>query len=298
VECAGKDSTELLNTNSIQSSSTLNSDFNSAMTENDNLIRKEVLNKLPTEVNITVESDSLTSLNTGLSIVGKALESYQPTLGKAAIITAFSVGGAKILKTLPASQRFVGMVALGGFTLASSLFNESVDPKQKTDEQRVNKKTVSSSSVLNTSNTDSVYPNDFHIDSPLENTNKYHIYLGFEYTYPEELLIVSILIITVVIFYMMLSIIMSYSIKLFQVESKEFVTKRPRLYKWVLFFNKGRDWNNFFLLNLVVIGFYQILYELIVLFTNNRFVLKSQALSKEKMEIGLSFDNTTFEVLK
>ena len=163
--------------------------------------------------------------------MAKALESYQPTLGKAAVITALSTGGAKILKTLPASQRLVGIVALSGFTLANSLFNESVDLKQEKNELLMNPKTVSSSSTLDYSSMKYVYPNDFDINSPLDNSERMNTYLGFEYTYPEELLIISIMIITVFIFYMMLSLLMSYSIKLFQVESKKFVTNRPNLHK-------------------------------------------------------------------
>ena len=54
-------------------------------------------------------------------------------------------------------------------------------------------------------------------------------------------------------FYMVLTILLSFSVRLFNLESREFVTKRPKLQKWLSLVAKGRDSTTLILMILILI---------------------------------------------
>jgi hypothetical protein len=160
-----------------------------------------------TNLNVNVTSDTVTLLNATMEIAGKIVTSpvakgVVTSLGTAAILKNLS----PVLKTLPPNQITgvalgIGLASMAGNIIShinGSLITESMELKR-------------------TESTDST-KNDF-INSPLEN-DFYSIPSILEFNSNEEALAIVMLMSSAGTFYMVLTMFLSFSIRLFNLESR------------------------------------------------------------------------------
>lgn len=208
--------------------------------------------------NFNINSDALTVIGEAAKATGKALESYTPVVTG----TAVSLGTAANLKTLPPKERAGALISagmmIGGTALMSQWLKTTVsnnDNKSEADSiiseiDKLDSK-PNLNEDLNRSLTKSpdMDPNSF-INSPLE-----------EFT-DLDMIVISIIIVNLGALLMMCLIIINFAIKLFKFESREFVTSRPRLHRFVTLSLKSRDYYTFFILLMVLFGLCSIFYGL------------------------------------
>jgi hypothetical protein len=112
---------------------------------------------------------------------------------------------------------------------------------------------------------------NYFIDSSLEDN---FIPSIFEFNSNLEALATGMLIGSAGLFYMVITLFLSFSIRLFKLESLEFVTKRPKLQKWLSLVAKGRDSTTLILIILILIILGEMTYGSYLLL----YIIKSRSL--------------------
>lgn len=165
-------------------------------------------------------NDSSAVISEGLKTVGNSISKLAPALTGVGAAT----GAAKILKTLPPAQRAGSIVAAGAFTGGITLVSQVIAkfPNAKTPSNTLNSKTTQ----------DTVSSPDFNVNSPFE----------LEIGSLEEGLTLAIIIFTIGALYAVFTVLFNLWARSFNLESRPFVTSRPKLAKWVSYAQIGHSW--------------------------------------------------------
>jgi hypothetical protein len=192
--------------------------------------------------NMNVNTDAMTTLGEGLKIIGKALESYTPVITETGITT----GTAIIFKTLPKKERATAMITAGlisgGIVVLSQMINK-INTKEK-------KSIVNEIQNLENKPDWNSTPNRSMTSSPDFSSNTYNSPL--EELTNIDMLVISIMVIDLGVLLGIILIFINFLIKLFDLESKQFIINRPKLHKLVSFSLKMRDYTSYFLLFFVL----------------------------------------------
>jgi len=210
-------------------------------------INNIVKNHPTASFDLNVKSDSLTTIGEGLKIFSKVIDNYTPIISGVTV----AVGMAKILNTLPPSQRLGGMITAGTLVSMTTLTSQAMYIANK---NKKNNEINYSQVNLEEFNRSRSLDFDFNsfINSPLENPNSnFFINTVLENNDPEVLYTISIIIGSFGALYGFTTVLISFLIKFFKLENKEFVKSKPKLYKIVSLLAKGRDWTSFMVLCLV-----------------------------------------------
>jgi hypothetical protein len=265
VECSGMDPNNTVsNINTVSpldENSTKDDIFNSSSLKNStdsidsmgDLKSKRISSdSSSSSINVNFISDIPMIINTTVETVGKIVTSPAvvgavASLGTAAILKQLP----PVLKTLPPNQRAGVALGFGVATAVGQIFNNATKMfNQESNELASVAETPILEPKGRTGSPDSM-KNDF-INSPLEN-DFYSIPSILEFTSSEEALATGMLIGSAGTFYMVLTMLLSFSVRLFNLESREFVTKRPKLQKWLSLVAKGRDSTTLILMILILI---------------------------------------------
>ena len=260
VECSGMDPNNTVsNINTVSpldENSTKDDIFNSSSLKNstdsidsmDDLKSKRISSdSSSSSIDVNFTSDIPMIVNTTVETVGKIVTSpavvgASVSLGTAAVLKQLP----PVLKTLPPNQRAGVALGVGLVTMAGNIISN------------INESLIQESTELKRTESPDSTKNDF-INSPLEN-NFYSIPSILEFNSHEEALATVMLIGSAGTFYMVLTMFLSFSIRLFNLESREFVTKRPKLHKWLSLVAKGRDSTTLVLMILILIILGQMVY--------------------------------------
>ena len=195
-------------------------------------------------LNTHLESNNLTLAREALNTIKKVLESYVPIV----TVIIVAAGTAIILKTLPPKYRTKAMIKAGlltgGVTVILQIINTTTKEEINLNSSSNLDKSLNKSPELNT--------NTF-INSPSE---------GLEGLTNLDMLVVGIIIVDLGVLLGIFLILINFTIKLFKLESREFVTSRPKLHKFVILSLKSRDYTTFFIIIMVLFGACSIFYGL------------------------------------
>lgn len=154
--------------------------------------------------------ESSTIISEGLKTIGNSIFKLAPALAG----IGAGAGAAKILKTLPPAQRAGSIVAAGAFTGGVTLVSQviakfpNVEASSNTLNSETKQENVSS-------------PPDFNVNSPFE----------LEIGSLEEGLTLAIIIFTIGALYAVFTVLFNLWARSFNLESRPFVTNRPKLAK-------------------------------------------------------------------
>ena len=181
--------------------------------------------------------DSSTVISEGFKTVGNSLSKLAPALAGIGAGT----GAAKILKTLPPAQRAGSIVAAGAFTGGVTLASQVIAKFPNVETLSPGKFDTPGSEApaapSNTLNSETKQENvssapDFNVDSPFE----------LEIGSLEEGLTLVIIIFTIGALYAVFTVLFNLWARSFNLESRPFVTSRPKLAKWVSYALIGHNW--------------------------------------------------------
>ena len=177
------------------------------------------IDKLPNAIKEINDSSSV--ITEGLKAVGDGISKLTPALAGAGAAT----GAAKILKTLPPAQRAGSIMAAGAFTGGVTLVSQVIAkfPNTKTPSNTLNSKTTEDTVSS---------PPDFNVNSPFE----------LEIGSLEEGLTLAIIVFTIGALYAVFTVLFNLWARSFNLESRPFVTSRPKLAKWVSYALVGHSW--------------------------------------------------------
>jgi hypothetical protein len=232
VECSGMDPNNTVsNINTVSpldENSTKDDIFNSSSLKNstdsinsmDDLKSKRISSdSSSSSINVNFTSDIPMIINTTVETVGKIVTSpavvgAAASLGTAAILKQLP----PVLKTLPPNQRAEVALGFGVATAVGQIFNNATKMfNQESNELASVAETPILEPKGRTGSPDSM-KNDF-INSPLEN-DFYSIPSILEFTSSEEALATGMLIGSAGTFYMILTMLLSFSVRLFNLESR------------------------------------------------------------------------------
>ena len=168
---------------------------------------------------ISEVKESSTVISEGLKTVGNSISKLAPALAG----IGAGAGTAKILKTLPPAQRAGSIVAAGAFTGGVTLVSQVIAKFPNVE---------ASSNTLNSKQENVSSPPDFNVNSPFE----------LEIGSLEEGLTLAIIIFTIGALYAVFTVLFNLWARSFNLESRPFVTSRPKLAKWVSYALVGHSW--------------------------------------------------------
>lgn len=179
--------------------------------------------------------DSSALISEGLKTIGNSIYKIAPAL---AGISA-GIGTSKILKTLPPQHRAGSIITAGAFSGGITLVSQAIARIPYPVENPQGAPAKGFCPYLSDNNLDSnpkedniSSPPDFNVNSPFE----------LEFGSPEEGLILAIIIFTIGALYAVYTVLFNLLARSFNLESRPFVTSRPKLAKWISYALKGHTW--------------------------------------------------------
>lgn len=179
-----------------------------------NLSEVDKLPKASKEIN-----DSSAMISEGLKTVGDSISKLAPALAG----IGAGAGTAKIFKNLPPAQRAGSIVAAGTLAGGVTLLSQVIAKFPNVE---------ASSNTLNSKQENVSSPPDFNVNSPFE----------LEIGSLEEGLTLAIVIFTVGAYYAVFTVLFNLLARSFNLESRPFITSRPKLAKWVSYVLIGHSW--------------------------------------------------------